>query len=47
MIQRIPMRRLGQPEELDGIFLLLATDAGTWMTGACVPVDGGHLCSTL
>ncbi len=47
MIQRIPMRRLGRPEELDGIFLLLATDAGAWMTGACVPVDGGHLCSTL
>ena len=47
MIKRIPMRRLGQPEELDGVLLLLATDAGAWMTGACIPVDGGHLCSTL
>lgn len=47
MIQRIPMRRLGKPEELDGLVLLLATDAGSWMTGACVPVDGGHLCSSL
>ena len=47
MIQRIPMRRLGKPEELDGVLLLLATDAGSWMTGACVPVDGGHLCSSL
>lgn len=47
MIQRIPMRRLGKPEELDGLLLLLATDAGSWMTGACVPVDGGHLCSSL
>jgi len=47
MIQRIPMRRLGRPEELDGALLLLATDAGAWMTGACIPVDGGHLCSTL
>ena len=27
MIKRIPMRRLGQPEDLDGAFLLLATDA--------------------
>ena len=47
LIKRIPMRRLGQPEELDGVLLLLATDAGAWMTGACIPVDGGHLCSTL
>lgn len=47
LIQRIPMRRLGKPEELDGLFLLFATEAGSWMTGACVPVDGGHLCSSL
>lgn len=47
LIKRIPMRRLGKPEDLDGLFLLMATDAGSWMTGACVPVDGGHLCSTL
>lgn len=47
LIQRIPMRRLGRPEDLDGLFLLLATEAGSWMTGACVPVDGGHLCSSL
>ena len=47
LIQRVPMRRLGKPEELNGLFLLLATEAGSWMTGACVPVDGGHLCSSL
>jgi NAD(P)-dependent dehydrogenase (short-subunit alcohol dehydrogenase family) len=47
MIRRIPMRRLGQPEDLDGAFLLLATDASAWMTGATVPVDGGHLVSSL
>lgn len=47
LIKRIPMRRLGKPEELNGLFLLFATDAGSWMTGACVPVDGGHLCSSL
>jgi NAD(P)-dependent dehydrogenase (short-subunit alcohol dehydrogenase family) len=47
MIKRIPMRRLGKPEEFDGLVLLLATDAGSWMTGACIPVDGGHLCSAL
>ena len=47
LIMRIPMRRLGKPEELDGALLLLATDAGSWMTGAVIAVDGGHLCSAL
>ena len=47
LIKRIPMRRLGKPEELNGLFLLFATEAGSWMTGACVPVYGGHLCSSL
>jgi NAD(P)-dependent dehydrogenase (short-subunit alcohol dehydrogenase family) len=47
MIKRIPMRRLGTPEELDGALLLLATDAGSWITGAALAVDGGHLVSSL
>ena len=47
MIRRIPMRRLGQPDDLDGAFLLLATDASGWMTGVTLPVDGGHLLSSL
>lgn len=47
LIGRIPMGRLGRPEELNGLLLLMATEAGSWMTGACVPVDGGHLCSSL
>jgi NAD(P)-dependent dehydrogenase (short-subunit alcohol dehydrogenase family) len=47
MIKRIPMRRLGQPTDLDAAFLLLATDASAWMTGAVLPVDGGHLVSGL
>ena len=47
MIRRIPMRRLGQPEDLDGAFLLLATDASSWMTGSTIVVDGGHLVSPL
>ena len=47
LIKRIPMRRLGRPEELDGALLLLATEAGAWMTGSVIAVDGGHLCSAL
>ena len=47
MIRRIPMRRLGKPSDLDGAFLLLATEASTWMTGTSIVVDGGHLVSSL
>ena len=47
LVKRIPMRRLGAPEDLDGAFLLLATDASRWMTGSCITVDGGHLVSSL
>jgi NAD(P)-dependent dehydrogenase (short-subunit alcohol dehydrogenase family) len=42
MIRRIPQRRLGQPEDLDGPLLLLASDAGRHMTGSVITVDGGH-----
>lgn len=43
----IPMRRLGELEELEGPFLLLASDAGSFMTGSVLAVDGGHLVSTM
>jgi len=47
LIRRIPQRRLGHPQDLDGALLLLASDAGRYMTGVSVPVDGGHLVSSL
>ncbi|MGC6485063.1 MAG: SDR family NAD(P)-dependent oxidoreductase [Candidatus Puniceispirillales bacterium] len=47
LIKRIPMQRCGTPEDLDGALLLLASDAGAFMTGVVLPVDGGHLTSTL
>lgn len=46
MIAHIPFRRLGQLEELDGPLLLLASRAGSFMTGATLTVDGGHLLPT-
>jgi NAD(P)-dependent dehydrogenase (short-subunit alcohol dehydrogenase family) len=47
LIKRIPQRRLGQLSELEGPLLLLCSDAGSYMTGAVLAVDGGHLVSSL
>ncbi|WP_320177589.1 SDR family oxidoreductase [Roseovarius pacificus] len=44
---RVPMKRIGNLEELDGLLLLLSSDRSSFMTGTVVPVDGGHLLSSL
>jgi NAD(P)-dependent dehydrogenase (short-subunit alcohol dehydrogenase family) len=40
---RVPMGRWGRPEELAGPLLLLASEAGSFITGTCLAVDGGWL----
>jgi NAD(P)-dependent dehydrogenase (short-subunit alcohol dehydrogenase family) len=47
LIKRIPQRRLGELKDLEGPLLLLASEASRFMTGAVIPVDGGHLVNTL
>ena len=47
LLARVPQRRVGQLSELDGPLLLLASDASSYMTGAVIAVDGGHLVNTL
>jgi NAD(P)-dependent dehydrogenase (short-subunit alcohol dehydrogenase family) len=42
MIDRIPQRRLGQAVEIDGVLLLLASDASRYMTGSVITIDGGQ-----
>ena len=40
MIQRIPLRRLGQPEDIANAFLFLASDEASYITGVVLSVDG-------
>jgi NAD(P)-dependent dehydrogenase (short-subunit alcohol dehydrogenase family) len=47
LIKRIPQRRLGRMQDLDAPLLLLASDAGSYITGTTLAVDGGHLLSPL
>jgi NAD(P)-dependent dehydrogenase (short-subunit alcohol dehydrogenase family) len=47
LIGRIPMGRIGTPEDLDGALLLLASAAGAYLNGVVLPVDGGHAVSVV
>jgi NAD(P)-dependent dehydrogenase (short-subunit alcohol dehydrogenase family) len=39
----IPAGRLGRPDDIKGLAVLLASDASQWITGALIPMDGGNL----
>jgi 3-oxoacyl-[acyl-carrier protein] reductase len=43
MTRNIPVGRLGETRDLDGALLLLCSDAGRFMAGATVTVDGGQI----
>ncbi|HLT98524.1 MAG TPA: SDR family oxidoreductase [Burkholderiaceae bacterium] len=47
LIKRIPQRRFGQSDDLVGAVLLLASDAGRYMTGSVMVVDGGQTVNSL
>jgi NAD(P)-dependent dehydrogenase (short-subunit alcohol dehydrogenase family) len=40
-VQQIPLGRWGEPEEIGGLVLLLASDASSFITGAGITIDGG------
>lgn len=42
-LRGIPAGRLGQPDDIKGLAIFLASDASAWITGALIPMDGGNL----
>lgn len=42
-LRGIPIGRLGQPDDIKGLSIFLASDASAFITGALIPMDGGNL----
>jgi NAD(P)-dependent dehydrogenase (short-subunit alcohol dehydrogenase family) len=38
---QVPLRRIGRPDDIAGLTLFLASRAGSYLTGAVIPLDGG------
>ena len=43
ILNRIPAKRWGEPEDISGIVIFLASDLSDYINGAIIPVDGGYL----
>lgn len=45
MLSRIPQRRFGKDSDIGDVAVFLCSDAAAYITGQCIPVDGGYLAS--
>ena len=43
--QTVPLQRMAEPDEMAGVVMLLASEAGSYMTGGVYAADGGYLIS--
>jgi len=41
VLERVPMRRWGEPDDVAGVVVFLASDAAAYVTGCTIPIDGG------
>ena len=41
LVKTVPRKRIGEPEDMAGVAIYLASRAGAYLTGAVIPVDGG------
>jgi 3-oxoacyl-[acyl-carrier protein] reductase len=44
LLAQIPMKRFGEPEDIAGLVVFLATDAASYITGQTIAADGGMTC---
>lgn len=45
LLQQVPLGRAGEPDDLAGVAVFLASDASAYLTGQVIYVDGGYLCA--
>ncbi len=45
--EKLPLKRLGSPEDVASLFAFLASDEASWITGQCFIIDGGELAGGL
>ena len=43
MMQQVPFRRMGKPEEIGEMVLFLSSERSSYVSGACYNVDGGYM----